>query len=62
MPLLGLYSSALACHLNIYLEKAYKKKEAVSEAKVVEKKASTEAASADKKAAGRPPPRRRCGE
>ena len=50
VPLLGLYSSALACHLNIYSNTAYKKKAAAEAAAI-------QAASAEKKAAARPPPR-----
>ena len=52
VPLLGLYSSALACHLNIYSKTAYKKKAAAEAAAI-------QAASAEKKAAARPPPRLR---
>ena len=43
VPLLGLYSSALACHLNIYSKRTYKKKSAAGAA-------ATEAASDEKKA------------
>ena len=55
VPLLGLYSSTLVCHLNIYSKRAYKKK-------VASEAAATKAASAEKKGAARPPPRLRCQE